>query len=95
MVAAAKKQGIDIKEGKGGVSLVSGDREKVKQFYRELLDPEERDDFDAEFEAGSFDSKEKTKKDKKSSGKTETFIFEDSIYEDDDAVADAKSRGLK
>lgn len=95
MVAAAKKQGIDIKEGKGGVSLVSGDREKVKQFYRELLDPEERDDFDAEFEAGSFDSKEKTKKDKKSSGKTETFIFEDSIYEDDDAVADAKKQGIE
>lgn len=75
MVASAKKQGIDIKEGKGGVSLVSGDREKVKQFYRELLDPEERDDFDAEFDAGSFDSKEKPKKDKKSSGKTETFIL--------------------
>ena len=95
MVASAKKQGIDIKEGKGGVSLVSGDREKVKQFYRELLDPEERDDFDAEFDAGSFDSKEKPKKDKKSSGKTETFIFEDSIYEDDDAVADAKKQGVE
>lgn len=58
-------------------------------------DKQARDDFDAEFEAGSFDSKEKTKKDKKSSRKTETFIFEDSIYEDDDAVADAKKQGIE
>lgn len=55
MVAEAKERGIDIKEGENGTSVITGERETVKEFYRELLDPEEQEDFDAEFEAGSFD----------------------------------------
>lgn len=55
MVAEAKERGIDIKEGENGTSVITGERETVKEFYRELLDPEEQEDFEAEFEAGSFD----------------------------------------
>lgn len=37
-----KSRGVEIKEGKDGNTIVTGEREKVKEFYHQLLDPEEK-----------------------------------------------------